>query len=76
VFYWGSYSPPGALRPVRVSLKTGDRSAAEIILGDLERKAALEHAGLVNPYDAHAKRPLTEHVADWHAGLIARGNTK
>lgn len=75
-FYWGSYTSPGAMKPVRVALKTADRSAAEIKLADIERRAAMAHAGIVNPHEAHHKRPLTEHVDDWHASLLAKGNTR
>ncbi len=75
-FYWGSYTPPGALKSVKVSLKTTDRSAAEMIVSELQRRAAQEYAGIVNPYEPHAKRPLTEHVADWHAGLLDNAATK
>ena len=89
-FYWGRYFDPRSGRSVRVSLRTSDKSAALTRLRELERRAALEHAGLVDPYEEHHVRPLLGepnawgkdvtgkdrgHVGDWLDGLIAKGNT-
>ncbi len=74
--YYAVFHDPASGTRVRRSLRCTDKSAAEILEGELIRRAAREHAGLANPYEAHAKRPLTEHVTDWHAALLAKGNTK
>ena len=74
--YYAVYHDPAMGKRVRRSLKCADKSAAEILEGELVRRAARTHAGLVDPYEAHAKRPLTEHVADWRATLLAKGNTR
>lgn len=55
---------------------TGDRQAAQTMLADRVREAALEKAGLANPFDDHHKRALREHVDDWRASLIAKGDTE
>ncbi len=74
--YYAVYHDPAMGKRVRRSLKCADKSAAEILEGELVRRAAREHAGLVNPYETHAKRPLTEHVTDWHAALLGKGATE
>jgi integrase len=52
-----------------------NKEAAEIMLADLIRQAALADRGIVNPFEAHHKRPLAEHLADWEASLLASGAT-
>ena len=58
-----------------IPLGTGDKTAAQTLLRAAERKAALEHAGLVNPFDEHHKRPLTEHIDDFEKQLRDKGAT-
>ena len=36
------------------------KTAAKTLLAHAERRAALEHAGLVSSFEDHEKRPLTE----------------
>ena len=62
--YYAVLTHPTTGKRVRKSLRCADKSASEILEGELVRRAAREHAGMVNPYEARAKRPLTEHVAD------------
>ncbi len=57
-----------------VSLCT-NKTAAEKMLGDLIRKAELADRGIADPFEAHHKRPLAEHLADWAAALSADGST-
>jgi integrase len=52
-----------------------NKEAAEQMLADLKRKARQERAGITDPYEAHRKRPLAEHLADWEASLLAGGAT-
>ena len=54
----------------------GDKQATQQLASDLERQAAREASGLVDRFAEHRKRPLSEHVEDWHAALLAKGNTK
>ena len=73
--WWGSFHHPATDEAVRVPLKTRDRSAALILLREAERRAALEHAGLVSPFEKHHERPLLEHVDDFEQELRAKGTT-
>jgi len=43
------------------------------LLADLLRRKERERAGLVNPYQAHLERPLSEHVADYLLALKSEG---
>src|SRR5215203_216559 len=56
-----------------------DKKATEQIARDHETKAAMIRAGLVDPKDARYReaegKPLADHLSDWHADLLARGNT-
>src|SRR5262249_41555828 len=40
----------------------------------LVRKAELGKVGIGDPFEEHRKRPLAEHLADYHRELEARGN--
>ncbi len=51
-----------------------DKTAAEQMLADLVRKAELAKAGVIDPFEAHRKRPLREHLADFRAYLLAKGD--
>jgi integrase len=64
--------PPGAPRPVPLC---GNKTAAQIMLNELVKKAELGKAGLTDPFEEHRKRPLAEHVADFEASLLAKGGT-
>ena len=74
--YYAVYHDPATGKRVRRSLRCTDKSASEILEGGVVRRAAREHAGLVDPYEQHHKRPLSEHVADWRSALVAKGNTE
>src|SRR5262245_38275710 len=52
-----------------------DRRATETLATDLERKAARLAVGMVDPNEAHARRPLIEHAEDYRPYLTAKGNT-
>jgi len=62
---------PGAAKPVSLCL---NKSASEILLNELVKKAELGKAGIIDPYQEHHKRPLSEHLDDFHRELSARGN--
>jgi site-specific recombinase XerD len=53
-----------------------DRKATEVLAGELERRAARLAAGLVDPIEESAKRPLAEHAEDYCHYLIAKGDTR
>jgi integrase len=64
----------GRVNGVPVSLCT-NKTAAEVMLADLIRKAELADRGIADPFEGHRKRPLVEHLADWEAALLADGAT-
>ena len=74
-WYWTKHADPATGQQVRRSCTTKDMSAARMIEQDMIRRAALEKAGLANPFEDHHKRPLIEHVDDWRQALIDKGNT-
>ena len=53
-----------------------DKSATQQLASELERFAAREQSGLVDRFAIHRKRPLSEHLADWRASLLAKGVTE
>ncbi len=52
-----------------------DLKATEQLAADAERKVARMKAGLIDPAEEHALRPLSEHLEDYSAALQAKGNT-
>jgi integrase len=63
---------PGAARPVPLC---ENKAAAQMMLNELLRKAGLATVGISDSYEAHRKRPLLEHLADFEGGLLAKGGT-
>ena len=61
------------------SSRTTDKRAAERIAAKLEGDAALRRDGVVDPraddFASAERRSLQEHLADFHAWLLAKGNT-
>ena len=64
--------PPGASKPVPLCT---NKTAAEQMLNELVRKAELGKVGIGDPFEAHRKRPLRKHLADFEAALLAKGDT-
>ena len=62
---------PGAAKPVPLC---ANKTAAQMMLNELVKKAELAKAGIVDPFEAHRKRPLVEHLADYIGELKARGD--
>ena len=58
----------------RVKLFT-NKAASRQALAELERKAELAKAGVSNPFEAHARRPLAEHLAEFVASLENAGRS-
>ena len=50
-----------------------DKTAAQQMLAALTRKAELGKASIADPYEEHRKHPLSEHLADFEAALLAKG---
>jgi integrase len=73
--WWGSFRHPVTDELKRVPLKVSDKTAATTLLAAAQRRAALEHAGLVSSFEDHEKRPLLEHVADYEQSLRNRNRT-
>ncbi len=53
-----------------------DKGATQQLAAELERNAERQLAGLVDAFADHRKRPLREHLNDWHGALIARGASR
>ena len=71
--WYGTYrDADGIVRTVPLST---DRTAAQQMLSELVKRAELGKAGIVDPFEGHARRPLAEHLADFKADLNAKGNT-
>jgi len=52
-----------------------DKAATAQLAAKLEREAEQEEVGIIDKYKEHRKRPLKEHVTDFKASLVAKGNT-
>jgi hypothetical protein len=52
-----------------------NKEATRALAVELERKAARLASGLADPTEDQRKRPLADHLAEWHTDLIGRGNT-
>jgi hypothetical protein len=63
---------PSSPRPVPLC---ENKSAAQIMLNELVRKAGLATVGFADPIESHRKRPLLEHLKDFEAALLAKGDT-
>lgn len=65
--------PNGTVKRVR---GCSDLKATEGMASEAERKVARTRAGLIDPAEAHARRPLAEHLKDYAAYLEAKGTTE
>jgi integrase len=56
-----------------------DKRVTEELARAAESKAAKVKAGTIDPeaeaFKAHHAKPMTDHLADWHASLTAKGHT-
>jgi integrase/recombinase XerD len=71
--WWGRYRD--ALGTEKRVPLAKDKSAAQSMLNELVKKVELEKAGRLDPFEAHAKRPLTEHVDEFEQYLVDKGVT-
>jgi integrase len=70
--WYGQYTDSDGVRQ-RVPL-CENKAAAEAMLGELIHKAGLGRVGIRDPFEAHRKRPLAEHLSDYRRELASRGN--
>jgi integrase len=66
------YLPSGERKKVK---GYRDKKATETKAAELERRGIRLDAGVLDPTDLHAKRPLAEHLADYLRYLGAKGDT-
>ena len=66
------YSPDGQRHEVK---GYRDKKATENKGAELEKRAIRQDAGIVEPGDEYAKKPLTEHAEDFRRYLSSKGNT-
>ena len=52
-----------------------DKTATNQLAAQLEREAAQRAVGMCDRFGGHRMRGLSEHVADWHTALVAKGGT-
>jgi len=52
-----------------------NKTAAQIMLNELVKKAELAGVGVCDPFEAHHQRPLVVHLADFEAALLAKNRT-
>ncbi len=62
---------PDQPRPVPLS---ANKAVAQQMLNELVRKAELGKIGVVDLFEQHRKRPLAEHLDDFHKELSSRDN--
>ena len=53
-----------------------DKTATTQLAAKLEKEAELAEVGIVDRYKEHRNRPLTGHLKDFKAALLAKGGTK
>jgi integrase len=52
-----------------------DKAATAQLAAELERKAELAQRGIIDRYAEDRKKPLKQHLGDFHQSLLAKGNT-
>src|SRR5688572_25665008 len=67
------YTPDGQRHRVKGYT---DRKATEAKAAQLERRGIRLEAGLADPLDEHAAKPLIKHAEDYRRFLSAKGNTE
>src|SRR3954453_20097033 len=72
--WWVRYYTPDGVRHKVKGYR--DKKATETYAAELERRGIRLDAGLIDPTEKHAKKPLTEHADDFRRYLAAKGNTR
>ena len=70
--WYGRYKAADGFR--RVAL-CSDKTASKQMLAKLVTDAKMAQLGMVDAFEEQRKRPLAEHLADFEAALLNRGNT-
>jgi len=52
-----------------------DKTASQQRAAQLQKEIELARAGVVDRYKEHRKKPLAEHLEDFHQALLSKGNT-
>ncbi|GMU23564.1 MAG: hypothetical protein AMXMBFR13_36420 [Phycisphaerae bacterium] len=67
----------GPRDPGRIKRVAGftDKKSTETKAGELEREAERIKSGYSDPHKEHWQRPIGDHLDDWNAALLAKGNT-
>ena len=52
-----------------------DKTASQQRAAQLQKEIELAKAGVIDRYKEHRKRPLAEHLEDFHQALLAKGDT-
>src|SRR5262245_12085229 len=71
--WWIRYYTPDGVRHKAKGFR--DKKATENRAAELERRGIRLDAGMVDPAEEHARRPLAEHAEDFRRYLAAKGNT-
>ena len=69
--WWGRYRDENGVER-RVPLAV-DKAAAHAMLNELVKKVERRIAGIVDRFDEHRKRPISEHLADFERHLKSKG---
>lgn len=72
--WWGRYRDASGVER-RVPLAT-DKTAAQAMLNEIITREERKAAGLIDQFDEHAKRPLTEHLKDYRRHLESKENAE
>ena len=49
-----------------------NREAAKVMLGELVSKLDRQAAGITDPFESHRRRPIADHLEDFHSYLTAK----
>ncbi len=72
--WWGRYRDEnGVERRVPLAM---DKGAAQTMLNELVKKAERRGAGMEDPFEAHRRTPIADHIAVFRQFLEGKGNTE
>ncbi len=71
-YYFDHRDATGTVRRVK---GFADLKATEQLAAEMERKASRVRAGIIDPAEEHARRPLADHLRDYAAILVSKGDT-
>lgn len=75
-YYFCDYLDPYTGNRVRESLKEKDRVIAQRMVAEREKQAKARADGRGDFFDDEAKRPLSDHVADWEAAVAENASAR